>query len=121
MWVLPRGPHLPHSHRPDRVSLGAHHGDSQEEGIEPMAQSNEEKAAKKIIAAIDSHGINPAMVLFAITGEAVNAQQHELFKLVCCLIKHWAESDPLSTHYAPTVEDMERKFLSVAMRDALVR
>jgi len=86
-----------------------------------MAQSNEEKAAKKIIAAIDSHGINPAMVSFAITGEAVNAQQHELFKLVCCLIKHWAESDPLSTHYAPTVEDMERKFLSVAMRDALVR
>ena len=84
-----------------------------------MPQSNEEKAAKKIIAAIDSLGLNPAMISLAIQNEAVNEQQHALFEFVCCLIKHWAESDPLSTHYNPTVKDMERKILSTAMKEAL--
>lgn len=84
-----------------------------------MAQSNEEKAGKKLIAAIDSLGINPAMLSYYVTGEAVNAQQHLLFEFVCCLVKHWAESDILSMHYAPTKEDMERKVLSKAMLKAL--
>lgn len=86
-----------------------------------MAQSIEEKAAKKVIAAIDSLGINPAMLSLHITGTAVNTQQHALFELVCCLIKHWAETDILSLHYVPTKEDMERKVLAQAMLEAIER
>lgn len=86
-----------------------------------MALSNEEKAARKLIASLDSVGLNPAMVSFAVTNEAVSAQQDALFKLVCCLIKHWGEGDILSTHYTPTASEVERKFLSAAMHEALVR
>ena len=86
-----------------------------------MAMSIEEKAAKKLIASIDSLGINPAMLSLAVTGEAVNAQQHVLFEFVCCLVKHWAETDILSLHYAPTVQDMERKVISKAMLEAIER
>ena len=86
-----------------------------------MAQTPEEKAAKKLIAALDSVGLNPAMVSFAITNEAGNAQQNVLFKVMCCLMKHWATADVLSTHYVPTASEVERKFLSSAMLTALER
>lgn len=84
-----------------------------------MAMSNEEKAAKRLIAAIDSIGLNPAMVAFSVMDQAVNAQQHLLFQLTCALIKQWAQSDVLSLHYTPTAADMERKFLSQAMVKAI--
>lgn len=86
-----------------------------------MAMSNEEKAAKKLVAAIDSLGLNPAMVAFAVMDQAVNAQQDLLFQLTCALIKQWSQSDVLSLHYTPTASDMERKFLSQAMVKAIER